>query len=351
MRIKRTMVLPGLMIAGVAAWSQMTAFSAEGPYGPAGEIKIGGEARWDYLSVDPAGRRLYVSHGTEVVVVNADDNRIVARISPTPGVHGVAVAHELGRGFISVGGESKVAIFDLGTNQVLSTVTTGPNPDAILFEPGRQEVYAFNRRGQSATVFDAKTGNVVATIPLSGNPEFAQADPKAGRVYSNIDNKSEVDVIDTGTHTVVAKWPIAPGESASGMAIDLAHHRLFLGCENKMMLMMDSGNGKVLATIPIGAGVDANAFDPGTGLAFASSSDGTLTVARPDADSLTLVQTLQTPVRSRTMTVDPTTHRVYASAASYQAQEAGGAGQARPQPVPDSFRVMVYEYKPGTSRQ
>ena len=158
---------------------------------------------------------------------------------------------------------------------------TGENPDAILYEPVHQEVYAFNGRGRSATVFDARTGEVRATIPLPGKPEFAVFDEKAGRIYNNIEDTSQLVVIDTATHAVVATWPIAPGEEASGLALDPASHRLFVGCGNELMLMVDATSGEVLASVPIGPGVDASAFDPGTGLAFASSSDGTLTVARP----------------------------------------------------------------------
>ena len=170
-------------------------------------------------------------------------------------------------------GKTKSRIADLKTLQTISKVDTGANPDAILFEPGQNEVYAFNGRGQSATVIDAKAGKVVATIPLGGKPEFAKADPEAGRVFDNLEDKSEVAAIDTKTHQVVTNWPIAPGEEASGMAIDVKNHRLFLGCGNKLMVMMDSTDGKVLASVPIGQGVDGSAFDPGTQLAFASCGD------------------------------------------------------------------------------
>lgn len=319
--------------------------AADGPYRRLKEIAVGGEGGWDYLSVDTAARRLYVSHATKVVVVDIDKDTVVGEITPAPGVHGIAVAPDLGRGFVSNGRNSSVSIVDLKTLEIVGTVKTGENPDAILYEPVHEEVYAFNGRGQSATVFDAKTGEVRATIPLPGKPEFAVFDEKAGRIYNNIEDTSQLVAIDPATHTVVATWPIAPGEEASGLALDPATHRLFVGCRNSLMLMVDATNGKVLARVPIGPGVDANAFDPGTGLAFASSSDGTLTVARPGGrDELTVVQTLATPKRSRTMTLDPKTHRLYVSAAEFAPPTTGPDGKPqRPQVVPGSFRVVVYE--------
>jgi len=319
--------------------------AAEGPYRQLKEISIGGAGGWDYLSVDTAARRLYVSHATKVVVVDIDKDTVVGEIAPAPGVHGIALAPDLGRGFVSNGREATVSIVDLKTLQIVGTVETGENPDAILYEPVHKEVYAFNGRGKSATVFDAKTGEVRATISLPGKPEFAVFDEKAGRIYNNIEDTSQLVAIDPATRAVVSTWPIAPGEEASGLALDPASHRLFVGCSNNLMLMVDATNGKVLATVPIGPGVDANAFDPGTGLAFASSGDGTLTVARPEGkDKLAVVQTVGTPKRSRTMTLDPTTHRLYVAAAEFGVPAAGTDGKPqRPPVVPGSFKVVVYE--------
>jgi len=318
---------------------------ADGPYHFLKEIPVGGEGGWDYLSVDPVGRRLYVSHATKVVVIDIDKNEIVGEIADTPGIHGVALAPDLKRGFTSNGRENKAGIVDLETLQTLSKVDTGQNPDGMLYEPGRQEVYMFNGHGRSATVFDAKTGTIVATIPLSGKPEFSAADPTAGRVYDNIEDKSEVAVIDTTTHQVVATWPVAPGEEASGMAIDVEHHRLFLGCGNKLMVMMDSTNGKVVTTVPIDQGVDANAFDPGTQLAFASCGVGTVIIAKEETpDKLTVVQTLPTERGARTMTLDPKTHNIYLATAKYEAQPepAAGTPRQRPKMIPGTFKILIY---------
>jgi DNA-binding beta-propeller fold protein YncE len=341
----RLAVLACVTLIGTAAAWQAPVGAAEGPYRLLKEIPVGTDGGWDYASVDSAAKRLYVTHGTSVVVIDMEKNAVVGTIAPTPGVHGFAIAPDLGKGFASNGRENKAAVVDLKTLQILSSVDTGQNPDAILYEPSHKEVYVFNGAGKSATVFDAATGAVKTTIALPGKPEFAVVDVKAGRIYNNIEDTSAVVVIDTATHKIVNTWPIEPGEEASGLAIDLARHRLFIGCSNNLMVMMDSTSGKVLGSVPIGAGVDANAFDPGTGFAFASSSDGTLTVAKVDAaGTLAVVQKLATPPRTRTMTLDPITHRLYAAAAEYKPGPPGADGKpGRPTMAPGSFTVMVYE--------
>jgi len=305
----------------------------EGPYRFARAIPIGGEGGWDYLTVDAQAHRLYVSHATKIVVIDTESYKAVGEIADTPGVHGIALAPELGRGFSSNGRENKVSIVDLKTLKTIQKVTTGDNPDAILYEPGRKEVYAFNGRGKSATVIDAAKGTVIATIPLEGKPEFAQADSKAGRIFVNLEDLNSIKVIDTAKHAVAATWPIAPGESASGMAIDLDNHRLYIGCDNKLMLMIDNTNGAVVYSVPIGEGVDANAFDPATKLAFASSGgSATVTVAREESPTLLkVVQTLKTVKGARTMALDPLTHRIYLAAN-----------------VSGTFTIQVYEMVKGS---
>jgi DNA-binding beta-propeller fold protein YncE len=338
--------LKGLWILSISLGAVLAiALAAEGPYRFIKEIAVGGEGGWDYLSVDSAARRLYVSHATKVVVINIDKDAVVGEIEDTPGVHGFAIAPELGLGFASNGRENKASIVDLKTLKTTSKVETGANPDAILYIPGKEEVYTFNGRGQSATVFEAKTGKVVATIPLGGKPEFAQVDTAVGRVYNNLEDKNTVVAIDTTSHKVVATWPIAPGEEASGRAIDTKNHRLFLGCSNKLMVMMDYMTGKVVTTVPIHQGVDANAFDPATGLAFASNGEGNVTIAHLDTpDKLTVVQTLATARGCRTMTLDPKTHKIYLAAVSYEAAPAQAAGAPAPRPkmVLGSFKILVY---------
>jgi len=329
--MKRNQVF-GLLALGLALTGSALAGAVEGPYHLLKEIPVGGASSWDYLSVDEAGRRLYVSHGTEVVVIDIDKDTVVGKIANTPRVHGFALAPDLGRGVASNGGENKASVVDLKTLETIVKLDTGTNPDGFVYEPGQHEVYLFNGGSSSASVINVKDAKVVATVPLGGKPEFATADTAAGRVYNNLEDKSAVVVIDTKTHAVVATWPITGGTGPSGMAIDTAHHRLFIGCDNKVMAMMDSTTGKVITTIPIGEGVDANAFDPGTQLAFAScGGSGTTTIAHEDSpDKLTVVQTLKTENGARTMTIDPKTHKIYLSVG----QRTGPA---------NNFKVLVYE--------
>ena len=334
----------GFALAVVAVLSMAAvAEAADASYHLRKEIAVGGDGGWDYLTVDSDAHRLYVAHATKVVVIDTESESVVGEIPDVAGSHGFAIAPDLGRGFATAGRAGKVVVVDLKTLATVATVTAGENPDAILYEPVHQEVYAFNHTGKSVTVFDAKTGDVRATIPLGGTAEFAVLDREAGRIYNNLEDTSQLAVIDASAHRVSATWPIAPGEEATGLAFDDVHHRLFVGCGNKVMEMMDSATGHVLGSVPIGAGVDATAFDPGTGLAFASSSDGTLTSARvDDAGTLRVVQTIATPPRSRTMTLDPKTHRLYVATASFAAPSAG-TPPGRPSIVPGSFKVLVYE--------
>ena len=315
---------------------------ADGPYQLVKDIPIGGEGGWDYLNVDSAAKRLYVSHSTKVVVVDMAKDEIVGEIADTPGVHG-AIATVPGRVFSSNGRENKASIVDAKTLQTIAKVDTEGNPDFIMFEPKQKEVYTFNGSGHSATVIDAESGKVVATIPLGGKPEAGVADPAAGRVYVNIEDKNTIAVIDVAKHAVAANWPIAPGEEAAGLAIDVKNHRLFIGAHNKLMVMMDSTSGKVVAQVPIGTGVDATWFDPSTGYAFSSCGDGTTTVAHEDSpDTLTVVQTLKTERGARTMALDPATHRIYLAAAKSEPPAADAAPNARPRMIPGSMHLLVY---------
>ena len=337
---------PRLLLTAIIALVFAAPGHAAGSYRFLHEITVGGEGGWDCLSVDPVGHRLYVSHATKAVVIDTQTDQVVGEIADTPGIHGIAVAPKAGRAFTSNGKENKASIVDLATLKTLAKVETGANPDLILLEPSRDEIYCFNGRGASATVIAATTGTVTATIPLGGKPEFAAADPAAHRVYINLEDKNEVAVIDTQTHAVTARWPIAPGEEPTGLDLDLAHHRLFLGCGNARMLVLDSTDGHVVASLPAGQGIDGAAFDPGTQLAFTSNGrDGTVTIVHEDSpDKFTVVQTLKTEVSARTIAVDPVSHKIYLPSAKFEAPVAGATG--RPKMIAGSFKVLVYELAP-----
>jgi len=339
----------GRLAASLALALPLSAFAAPAAPPAAGyrvvrEMPIGGEGGWDYLAMDPAARRLYVSHGTSVVVLDPDAGKKVGEITGLSGVHGIALAPELGRGFISNGRSSMVTIFDLKSLAKLGDVhSTGENPDAIVYDPATRRVFAFNGRSASATVLDAATGKVAGTIPLGGKPEFAAADGK-GELFVNLEDKSEVAAIDARALSVKARWPLKPCEEPSGMAIDRKSRRLVVGCGNEMAAWVDADSGKVLATVPIGKGVDANGFDPGTSLAFASNGDGTLTVLREDGpDRLSVVGNVPTRRGARTMALDEKTHAVYLSTAELGPPPAPTAQQPHPRPSikPNTFTVLV----------
>jgi YVTN family beta-propeller protein len=304
-------------------------------------VPVGGDGGWDYVTVDEAGRRVYLSHGTRVEVLDADTFEHKGTIPDTPGVHGVAVAPEMGRGFVSVGRSGSVTIFDLKTLKKLGEVKVGKNPDAIIFDPATKRVFACNGGSKSVTVIDAAEGKEVATVDLGGQPEFAVADGK-GHVFVNIENTNEVLKLDAEKPAVLERWKLDPGKTPTGLAMDTKNHRLFVGCRGgKLLVIVNAENGKVIATQPIGTGVDAAFYDPETHLAFASNGDGTINVVRQeDADKYEAVGTLKTRPRSKTMGLDPKTHRLFVPAAEFKAGEGN-----RPSMVPGSFCVLVYEKK------
>lgn len=337
-----------LLLAAIAA------SAADSPgYKVSKKLEVGGEGGWDYLIVDAPARRLYVSRGTRVLVFDADSGAAVGEIPNTEGVHGIALAPELNRGFTSNGRANTITIFDPKTLKTIGEVkSTGQNPDAILYDATSKRVFAFNGRSGDATAIDAATGQVAGTIALGGKPEFAQADG-AGKIFVNLEDKSSLVVIDSKKLTILEKWPLAPCEDPSGMAVDRAHRRLFVGCGNKMMAAVDMRTGKVVATVPIGEGVDANGFDPSTGLAFASSGDGTLTAARLDgSDKFTVVQTIATEPRARTMALDEKTHRIFLPTARFGPPPPATTETPRPRPsmVPGTFVILVVDPEAPASR-
>ena len=305
--------------------------------------KLGGEGGWDYLLVDSTSRQLYISRGTHVIVVDADSGKLLGDIPDTPGVHGIALAPEFGRGFISNGREGMATIFDLKTLKPITKVKTGDNPDAILYDPASKRVFTFNGRSHDATAIDAATGKVLGTIKLDGKPEFAVSDEKGG-VFVNIEDKSELTAIDPVKLEVKASWPLAPCESPSGLAIDRKNHRLFAGCDNKVMAIVDTDSGKVVSTLPIGGGVDATAFDADTGLAFASCGEGTLTVIKEESPGkFSVAENVPTQRGARTMALDSKTHQVFVVTAQFGPAPPPTPEQPRTRPaiLPDTFVVLV----------
>ncbi len=309
-------------------------------------IPLPGEGGWDYLTVDTAAHRLYVSRGTHVTVVDLDKDSIVGDIPNTLGVHGIALVRDLGRGYTSNGRDSTVTVFDLKTlAPVTSIKVTGRNPDAITYEPVSQRVFTFNGGSGNTTVIDPRTGAIVGTTDLGGAPEFAVADGR-GRIYVNIEDKSEVAALDARTLTVQKRWSLAPCEEPSGLAMDRAQRRLFSVCSNGVMAVSDADSGRVLATLPIGAGVDGAAFDPATRLAFSSNGEGTLTVVREQSpDTFKVVATVPTQRGGRTVALDERTHRIYTVAAQFGQTPAPTADRPRPRPpiIPGSVVLVVLE--------
>lgn len=315
---------------------------AAASYHLSSSISIPGSGGWDYLAADSENRRLYVSHNTVVDVVDLDSEKVVGQVAGTNGVHGIAIAHDLGRGFISAGRDNQVVIFDLKTLATIGTARTGANPDGILYEPKTQRVFAFNGRSNNATVINGKDGSVVSTIDLGGKPEFPVADGK-GSIFVNVEDKNEVVHIDAKTLEVKAHWSIAPAESPSGLAIDTEHHRLFSVCDGKVMVVLNYENGKIVARVRIGDGPDAASYDPGTHTAFSSNSDGTVTVVKVEAHDKYIPSSVETKKGARTMTVDLKTHKLYLSSADYGPAPEATPSNPHPRPaiVAGSFKVLV----------
>lgn len=326
-----------LAIALVAA----AAFAAEG-YKVINKYKIGGTGGWDYVAVDNTNRRIYASHGTTVEVLDADSGKVVGQIAQLHGVHGIAVAPDLNKGFITNGSSNSTTVFDLKSLQKTGEPATGQNPDGICYEPKTKRIFTFNGRSNDASVIDVKTSEIVGTIKLGGKPENCAVDG-AGKVYNNIEDTSEVVEIDAAKAAVLRRSSLAPCEGPSGLAIDVKNKKLFSVCSNKMMAVTDITSMKVVATPAIGSGSDGAGFDPGTGLAFSSNGEGNLSIIKLVNGKYENVDTVPTVARARTMAVDEKLHRVYLLAAEFGPPPAAKEGQKapRPQPLPDSFHVLV----------
>ncbi len=299
--------------------------------------KLGGDGGWDYLTVDSDGHRLFIARSTRVMVIDTESGKQLGEIPDTPGVHGVALIPDLGRGFTSNGREDMVSVFDLKSLAVQKKIKVGNGPDAILYDPFSKRVFTFNGRGQDTTAIDPSKGEVVGTLALGGKPEFPVTDEK-GTVFVNIEDKSELVAFDPLKLTVKSRWKLAGCEEPTGLSFDAKTRRLFAGCGgNKKMAVVDADSGKVLATPDIGEGCDATAFDAERNLAFASAGDGTITVISEDApDKFSVVQTVTTQKAARTMTLDRKTHRLFTVTANV-----GPRPERKVEP--DSFVVLVLE--------
>jgi len=342
-----TVAVGGAPSAARARGNSASVSAAAGPsgYHLLKKIPVGGETGWDYLTFDSHTRRLFISRGTKVMVLDVDSGKVVGEVPNTEGVHGIALAPDLNRGFTSNGRANTVTIFDLNTFAVIGQAPTGKGPDAIVYDASSKRVFTMNGGSNNTTAIDAATGNVVGTVALDGRTESAGADGD-GRVYVDIEDKSEIQAIDSQKLAVAATWKLAPCQEPAGLAVDSAHRRLFAGCDNKMMAVVDADSGKVLATPAIGEGVDADGFDPGTGFAFASNGQsGTLTVVHEDApDKFSVVEDVPTQRGARTMALDPKTHEVYLVTADFGPRPAATPENPRPRApmVPNSFVVLVF---------
>jgi DNA-binding beta-propeller fold protein YncE len=334
------------VVAAVSAIHPVAKAQASGASGYHLEKKVnlGGTGGWDYLEVDPTTHRVFISRGTHVIVYDPAVAKIVGDIPDTQGVHGISIADEFNRGYTTNGHATNASMFDLTTLKVLGTVPTDKDPDGTIYDPFSKRVFTFNGDGNSSTAIDAASGKVAGKVDLGGGPEFGASDRK-GNIFVNLEDKSALVKFDAKTLKVENTWPLAPCESPSGLAIDVEHEILVVGCHNKLMAFVDGNTGKVIGTVAIGQGVDANRFDPATGFAFASCGDGTLTIAHEDSPTkFSAVETVQTQRGARTMALDYSTHTVYLVTADFGPAPAATADNPRPRPaiLPDTFTLMIY---------
>jgi YVTN family beta-propeller protein len=311
------------------------------------KIHLEGDAGWDYLNADDVSGHLFVSHGSMTQVVDMSKGELIATIPDTKGVHGIAVANDLNKGYISCGRDSSVTIFDLKSFATIGKIkVTGRNPDAILYEPLNKRVYTFNGGSSNATVIDATTDKVIETIKLEGKPEFSATDGK-GHVYVNIEDKSLIDLINAKTLQVEKSWPIAPGGEASGLAIDIENNLLFAVCDNKLMIVLDVTTGKVVGSLPIGERVDGAAFDPTLKCAYSSNGEGTITVVKEESkDSFKVLENVVTQRGARTITVDKKTHHIYLPTAEFGETPAATTENPRPRPKIKENSFVILDIAP-----
>ncbi len=335
-------LLPIAALIWIAVMAATTAGAAadatNGPFKVVNKYALAGGGRWDYITVDAQARRIYMSRSTHVAVLDADSGKVVGDIPDTAGVHGVALAPDLGLGFVSAGGANKVVVFDLKSLKTVGEVKTGENPDSIFYHPATHTIFAQNGKSNSSSVIDSKTKQVIATIPLGGKPEFAAYDD-AGNVFINLEDKNAIVVVDAAAKKVKATWPLTGCTAPSGLALDRSNHTLFAACDNQKLAVVNSSTGKVTQTVPIGDDCDAVAFDPATGYIFASNGDGKLTVIKKSGGGkYAVVQNLPSEPGSKTMGFDAAKHRIYLPAAKFTGDP---TAHPRPAVVDGSVSVLV----------
>jgi len=333
-KMKKTTVF---VLALLSVYSVCAKTTASSGYKIVNKISVEGDGKWDYLFSDDQANRLYVSHENQVMVIDELTREVVGKITGLKGVHGIAIAPDLNKGFISNGKDSSVTIFDTHSFEVIKRVTvTGINPDAILFDPFSQKVFVFNGHSNNATVIDAASNEIVATIAFSGNPEFSQTDGK-GKIYVNLESSSSIAVINATTYEVENVWSVAPGTEPTGLAFDVDNQRLFSVCANKKMIVVDATSGKVLTELPIGLKPDGAGFDPSLNCAYSSNGDKTMTVVKEESDTKFRVsENVPTGQGARTIAVNKLTHHLYLPSARF---EAAAAGQ-KPKMIPGSFVIL-----------
>jgi YVTN family beta-propeller protein len=339
-RISHARSLTMLAVAGVMAFAA-TALAQQPNYHVLKTITLGGDGGWDYINRDPASGNLFITRGAHVMVVNPDSGKLLADITGLSGIHGTAFAD--GRAYVTEGGANQLAVIDPANFTKLATIPVGTRPDGILYDPASRRIFTFNSTSKDATAVDPVSGKVVGTVALGGKPEAAVSDEK-GTILVNIEDKSELVAFDAASLAVKQRYPLAPCESPSGIAADLAHGRVFSGCDNKLIAVTDVKTGKVVATIPIGEGVDSNRFDPSGGLVFSSNGEsGTMTVAQEASpDKYVVLQNLPTASGARTMEIDPKTHRLFVVTADRKpGVPTTEQPHPRPVPVPGSFRLII----------
>jgi DNA-binding beta-propeller fold protein YncE len=340
--MKRSLIFTWFLLLILTGYN-LSGQNVNSEYGIVNRFHLPGNGGWDYLSVDEPGARLFLSHSTMVQVVDLNTGKLIGTIEDTPGVHGIALAYDQNKAFISVGRNASVKVINLNTLELIADVTvTGQNPDAIMYDQFSKKVFTFNGGSSNSTVIDAVTDEVVGTIPLEGKPEFPASDGR-GKIYVNIEDKSLISVIDIKTMKVEKSWPIAPGEEASGLALDNDTHRLFAVCSNKLMVVVDANDGHVVTTLPIGSGCDGVKFDPGLKRAYSSNGEGTMTVVQEiNKDSFKVLENVATMQGARTLAVDTRTHHLYLPGAEYNPAPEATADNPRPRRTmkPDTFVVL-----------